>query len=389
MMTNNKKNITILGATGSIGLQTLQVIKQADCHFELNYLTINTRIDLLEEQLQHFTPKGVVITEEKAYNKFKKTTNFKGEILFGDEGLLKAVTDRTNDMVVSALVGFSGVVPTLAAIQAGTTVGLANKETLVSAGIIITEAAKKNNVALLAIDSEHNAIFQCLAGENFNDIEKLILTASGGPFLNTPIEAFEELSIAQALNHPNWSMGNKITIDSATMMNKGFEVIEAHWLFDIPREKIDVVIHPQSIIHSMVMFHDGSIKAQMGLPDMRLPIAYALSYPVRLKLDIPRLNFDTLSSLTFEKPDLNRFRCLHLAYEAMSKNGTSATILNAANEIAVNSFLNNKIKFTDIVKVIEKSLEKLIIIDNPTLDDIINIDSETRIFAENYIDTLY
>jgi 1-deoxy-D-xylulose-5-phosphate reductoisomerase len=309
-MTDNPKILTILGSTGSIGVQTLQVIDSIKGGFEINYLTTYSRIDILTEQIEKYHPRGVVIGDETLYLNFKKESNFNGTILCGEEGLCEAASDSRNDLTVSALVGFSGVIPTLSAIRAGINIALANKETLVSAGSIITDEARKYNVQIFAIDSEHSAVLQCLVGENNEEIEKIILTASGGPFLNTPIEDFKNITVNQALAHPNWSMGNKITIDSATMINKGFEIIEAYWLFDIEINKIEVVIHPQSIIHSMVQFVDGSIKAQMGHPDMRIPISYALTYPMRMKNNFQRLDFNKFNSLTFSEPDLNRFPCL-------------------------------------------------------------------------------
>jgi 1-deoxy-D-xylulose-5-phosphate reductoisomerase len=384
-MNSDIKTITILGSTGSIGFQVLDVLKTNVIPYKIAYMTINTRIDLLEEQLQRFNPIGVVITDEKAYKEFKNSTSFKGEILCGEEGVIEAASYKENDIVYSALVGFSGVLPTLAAIESNNNVALANKETLVSAGKIITQASERNNVAIIAVDSEHSAILQCIAGEKISEIEKIILTASGGPFRETPLEDFKKLDVAEALLHPNWTMGNKITIDSATMMNKGFEVIEAYWLFKIPHESIEVVIHPQSIIHSLVQFIDGSVKAQLSLPDMRIPIAYALSYPRRLKSDFPRLNLTELSSLEFYQPDYERYPCLRLAFDAIKINGTATAIVNAANEIAVAAFLKEKIRFTDIPICIDYALNKINIIANPSLDDIIQTDSETRVAVQDYI----
>ena len=384
-MKPDNRILTILGSTGSIGIQTLQVLESSIEKFSLGFITANSKIDILEQQAIKFNPVGVAISDEKFYSEFKNKTSFKGKILCGKEGVLEAASYNENDIVLSALVGFSGVQPTLAAINTSKTVALANKETLVSAGSIITSAAKEKNVAIIAVDSEHSAILQCLVGESIDTVEKIILTASGGPFWTTPEEEFESLSVEQALEHPNWSMGNKITIDSATMINKGFEVIEAHWLFGLPIKKIEVLIHPQSIVHSMVQFVDGSVKAQLGIPDMRIPISYALNYPKRLSYDFPRLELSEIGILTFEVPDYFRFPCLKLAYDAFEKGGTATAVLNAANEVAVNTFLDNKISLPEIAKMIEKSLNKIKIIAQPTLDEIIETDKETRLYVESLI----
>jgi 1-deoxy-D-xylulose-5-phosphate reductoisomerase len=380
-----KRIITVLGATGSIGIQALDVISCISDLFEINYLTTNTNIDVLEKLCLRYNPKGVVIADESAYKKFKVTTSFRGEILAGDENLIFAATHHKNDLLLSALVGFSGVKPTLAAIQRGITVALANKETLVSAGAIIMKESKKFNTSILAVDSEHSAILQCIVGESKEQIEKIILTASGGPFRNTALENFSDITLQQALKHPNWKMGSKITIDSATMMNKGFEVIEAGWLFDMSRDKIDVVIHPQSIIHSLVQFVDGSIKAQLGLPDMRIPISYALTYPERFSYDFPRLDLVKISRFDFFEPELKRYPCLELAYTAMDKSGNMPAVLNAANEICVAGFLNEKIKFTQISDFIERIMTNFNFIQNPTIEDIIQSDLETRILTKEII----
>jgi 1-deoxy-D-xylulose-5-phosphate reductoisomerase len=380
-----KRIITVLGATGSIGIQALDVISCISDLFEINYLTTNTNIDVLEKLCLRYNPKGVVIADESAYKKFKVTTSFRGEILAGDENLIFAATHHKNDLLLSALVGFSGVKPTLAAIQRGITVALANKETLVSAGAIIMKESKKFNTSILAVDSEHSAILQCIVGESKEQIEKIILTASGGPFRNTALENFSDITLQQALKHPNWTMGSKITIDSATMMNKGFEVIEAGWLFDMSRDKIDVVIHPQSIIHSLVQFVDGSIKAQLGLPDMRIPISYALTYPERFSYDFPRLDLVKISRFDFFEPELKRYPCLELAYTAMDKSGNMPAVLNAANEICVAGFLNEKIKFTQISDFIERIMTNFNFIQNPTIEDIIQSDLETRILTKEII----
>ncbi len=387
-MTKKKRTISILGSTGSIGVQALDVLDSISDNFRIAYLTANTNIDLLSEQIKKFNPIGVVVGNKELSLRLKRLIDFNGIVLYGKEGLIEAASDNINDLVLSALVGFSGVEPTMAAINTGTTIALANKETLVSAGSVIISTAKKNNVDIIAIDSEHSAILQCLIGESITEVEKIILTASGGPFFNLPKEQFNEITLKQALNHPNWNMGNKITIDSATMMNKGFEVIEAFWLFNLKKEQIDVVIHPQSIVHSLVQFVDGSMKAQLGLPDMRIPISFALSYPRRLKFDFPRLELHKLNQLTFHKPDLEKFRCLQLAFEALKLGGTSATIINAANEIAVYSFLKEEIRFTDISKLIEKALEKIDYTEKPSFQEIIDTDMETRKYIENIIKIL-
>lgn len=379
------RKISILGSTGSIGIQTLDVIEKLGDMFEINYLTINTRIDLLEPQIKKFNPKGVVISDETKYKEFKSTTSFKGEILCGEDGVISAACDDTNDLLLTALVGFAGVIPTYYALQKGIDIALANKETLVSAGSIITKLAKEKNAKILAVDSEHSAILQCLIGEDFSNIEKIILTASGGPFRNTLKSEFEKITVESALKHPNWTMGSKITIDSATMMNKGLEVIEAYWLFGLSAKQIETIVHPQSIIHSMVQFNDGSIKAQMGLPDMRVPISYALTYPKHSKFDFPRMDFEKFSNLTFEKTDLEKFECLQLAYDALEVGGTAPAIINAANEIAVQEFLNKNIGFNQIPYFISKALNTIEIIKNPSLDELINIDKITRIFTNNEI----
>lgn len=387
-MKQNKKILTILGSTGSIGKQTLDVVSSLNGMYEIGYLTVNKNIKELEKQAETFNPKGVVIKEEEYYRDFVKTTRFKGEILCGEEAVIYAAADEQNDIVVSSLVGFSGVLPTLKAIEKGIDVALANKETLVAAGEIITREAEKSGSKIIAVDSEHSAVLQGLVGEDDKSIEKIILTASGGPFLNKNIDEFEGITAREALRHPNWSMGNKITIDSATMMNKGFEVIEAYWLFGVEINQIDVVIHPQSIIHSMVQFVDGSIKAQLGLPDMRIPISYALTYPNRLKYDFPRLDLAKIGSLTFLKPDVEKFPCLDLAYKALEIGGTAPAVLNAANEIAVEAFLNEKIKFTDIHKVIQFALGKIEIKQNPSIEEIVSIDKLTRKLTSNFITNL-
>ncbi|MBK9248822.1 MAG: 1-deoxy-D-xylulose-5-phosphate reductoisomerase [Ignavibacteria bacterium] len=370
--------ISILGSTGSIGCQTLEILDLTRDEWEINFLTVNTKIAELEQQIKKYHPRGVAISDTKCYLEFKRTTSFTGEILCGEEGVCAAAGDSRNVIVMSALVGFSGVMPTLAAIETGATIALANKETLVSAGDIITKAAQVKNVKILAVDSEHSAILQCLIGESSNEIEKIILTASGGPFRELPKEEFESISLAQALRHPNWSMGNKITIDSATMMNKGFEVIEAKWLFNVPIEKIEVLVHPQSIIHSMVQFQDGSIKAQLGTPDMRVPIGYALHFPHHKPMQFPRLDLAAIGQLTFSPPDYEKFPCLQLAFDAVSMGGASPAILNAANEIAVQAFLKEEIRFIDIPVIIHKCMDTIQNVSHPTLSELTTIDEVTR-----------
>jgi 1-deoxy-D-xylulose-5-phosphate reductoisomerase len=387
-MKNGKKILTILGSTGSIGKQALDVISSLDGMYEIGWLTVNKNIVELEKQALKYKPKGVVIKEEKYYKEFIKNTQFKGEILCGEASVIEASADDENDMVLSALVGFSGVLPTLKAIEKGKDIALANKETLVAAGEVIMNAAKRSGAKILAVDSEHSAVLQSLVGEDTVSIEKIILTASGGPFFARDIKEFEQLTVKDALKHPNWNMGNKITIDSATMMNKGFEVIEAYWLFGVQRNQIDVVIHPQSIIHSLVQFVDGSVKAQLGLPDMRLPISYALTFPNRMQYDFPRLDLAKIATLTFYEPDSVKFPCLSFAYDALEQGGTLPAVLNAANEIAVEAFLNEDIKFTDIPKAISFAMENVEFIKNPTIDEIVNLDYETRILTSNFIKKL-
>lgn len=384
-MADRKKTVTILGSTGSIGTQALDVISRLPDEFEIAYLTANRNTGLLAEQIARYSPKGVVVGTSEAASELRSQINFSGEILSGREQLCRVASDSQNDLIISSLVGFSGVLPTLAAIDAGKTVALANKETLVSAGSIITRRAREMNVPLLAIDSEHSGILQCLAGEQSASIEKLILTASGGPFLNTPIEEFDRITVSQALAHPNWSMGNKITIDSATMMNKGFEVIEAYWLFGVDAAQIDVVIHPRSIVHSLVQFTDGSIKAQLGLPDMRIPISYALTYPERRAFDFPRLDLSTLRGLDFFPPDYEKFPCLRMAFEALEAGGTVPAVINAANEVAVAAFLESRIPFAGIPKIIENAAERIASISEPTIEDIVGTDEEARAIAESFI----
>ncbi len=384
-MNIKKRKICILGATGSIGTQVLDVVRTKKKLFDVITLTTNSNIELLENQCNEFNPKKVVISDFKAYNEFKRKTSYKGKILTGNDALIQVASDKECDLIISSLVGFAGVMPTLSAINAGINVALANKETLVSAGEIIIEAAKQNNVKILPIDSEHNAILQCILGEEKSFIEKLILTASGGPFFNTNKDLFNKITAKQALKHPNWIMGNKVTIDSATMMNKGFEVIEAYWLFGIDINKIDVLIHPQSIVHSLVQFIDGSIKAQLGNPDMRMPISFALTYPKRFKYNFKRLNLSDVCNLQFFKPDIEKFVCLKIAFDAIKKGGNSPAIVNAANEVAVNAFIKERIKFIDIPLFIEQALTNIPFIENPKLEEIIFTDIETRNYLNSKI----
>jgi 1-deoxy-D-xylulose-5-phosphate reductoisomerase len=352
------KRIAILGSTGSIGCNTLDVISRFPDRFKVVALSAGEKVDALAEQVRRFRPDLVSLATESAAEKLKaacpQTTT---QIYWGVEGLIRVATHPTADMVVSAIVGSAGLIPTLAAIKAGKNVALANKETLVMAGELVTSEARKNNVRIVPVDSEHSAIFQVLQGSRREDIKRVILTASGGPFLRKPRESLERVTPQDALKHPNWIMGAKITLDSATLMNKGLEVIEAHWLFDIPVFQIEVVIHPQSIIHSLVEFTDGSVLSQMGRPDMRVPIAYSLSYPERLDLPLPSLDLIGMGNLTFEAPDLKSFPCLSFAYEALEEGGTMPAVLNAANEVAVHAFMEGRIGFLDISEVIRETLK--------------------------------
>ena len=385
-MANTIKNIAILGSTGSIGTQALEVIGQNPGLFKTYMLSANNNADLLIAQAVQFSPAYVIICDKNKYQYVKDALAVTSvKVLSGVEAIVDIVADPVIDMVLTAMVGFSGLEPTIAAIKAGKDIALANKETLVVAGELITDLAKKHNVKLLPVDSEHSAIFQCLAGEENNAIEKIILTASGGPFRGKNLAFLASVMREDALKHPNWVMGAKITIDSASLMNKGLEVIEAKWLFDLKAEQIDVIVHPQSIIHSMVQFEDGSLKAQMGLPDMKLPIQYAFTYPNRLKNNFKRFDFVNYPNLTFEKADVKTFRNLALAFEALGKGGNMPCIINAANEIAVSGFLNNAIGFLAMSDVIENCMQKIAYIANPTLDDYLNTDKETRIFAKNLI----
>lgn len=380
------RNITILGSTGSIGKSSLEVISRNPDRYRVSYLIANRNIGLLEKQIEIFKPKGVAVINECAGSVLRKLVNGTLEILTGIEGVEELVQREDTDVVISSLVGFAGLRPTIKAIESGKTVALANKETLVVAGELIMDLSRRRNVKIIPVDSEHSAILQCLIGENPETIARVLLTASGGPFLNTPIEKLAEVTVDEALNHPNWRMGNKITIDSATLMNKGLEVIEAHHLFSLPPEKIEVVIHPQSIIHSMVEFIDGSIKAQLGVPDMKIPIQYALTYPERIASTYDRVDFTQIASMEFMKPDMEQFPCLQLAIEAMRARGTMPAVLNAANEVAVHAFLNKEIPFTQIPKLIEKAMEHHTPELHPTLERIEEADRMTREFVRNFIE---
>lgn len=378
----SKKRIAILGSTGSIGTQALDVIEANPDVFSVEVLTAQNNADLLIEQAVKFAPKVVVIGNELLADKVTAAlASFPITVYSGDSALVSVVESDSIDIVLTAMVGYAGLLPTIHAIKAGKNIALANKETLVVAGELITNLARENNVSIYPVDSEHSAIYQCLVGEEKNPIEKIILTASGGPFRGKDRAFLAAVTKQQALKHPNWSMGAKITIDSATLMNKGLEVIEAKWLFDLSASQIDVIVHPQSIIHSMVQFADGSIKAQMGLPDMKLPIQYALHYPYRLKSSFPRFDFTAYPSLTFEKPDLETFRNLAIAYEALERGGNAACIVNAANEIAVEAFLHDRISFLEISDVITECIAKIAYIENPAYLDYVETNEATRRFA--------
>ena len=385
-MSENKKQIAILGSTGSIGKQALEVIADNNELFEVYALTANNQVDLLIEQALRFRPEMVVIANEQHYLKLKEAlTGLPIKVFAGNESVAQIAEMQPIDMVLTAMVGYSGLKPTINAIKAGKKIALANKETLVVAGELICDLVKQYNSSIIPVDSEHSAIFQCLTGEGNNPIEKLILTASGGPFRTKSIAELEHVTSAQALKHPNWEMGAKITIDSASMMNKGFEIIEAKWLFGVSPEQIDVVVHPQSIIHSMVQFADGSIKAQLGLPDMKLPIQYAFTYPDRLKTNFSRLDFNICTQFTFEQPDTERFRNLAFAYYAMDRGGNMPCILNAANEIVVAEFLKNKIGFLQMSDIIEKVMAKADFIANPGYEDYVKTDEMVRVLTKNFI----
>lgn len=383
---NQKKGIAILGSTGSIGTQALEVIEAYPDYFDLQVITAGKNADLLIEQALKYKPNTVVITEESLYDKVKTALIDEDvHVYAGSESLCQVVESNEVHTVLTALVGYAGLKPTLRAIEAKKTIALANKETLVVAGELVTRLAKENGVNIYPVDSEHSAIFQCLVGEFQNKIEKIYLTASGGPFRGWTLEQLKDVKKEQALKHPNWTMGAKITIDSASLMNKGLEVIEAKWLFNLTPDEIDVIVHPQSIVHSLVQFEDGSMKAQMGLPDMKLPIQFALTFPARFKTDFPRFNFMDYPQLTFEKPDRTVFKNLDLAYRAMEIGGTAACALNAANEIAVEAFLNDQIGFLDIANINEATMLHIAVIQQPVYEDFVKSDADARAFARSLV----
>jgi 1-deoxy-D-xylulose-5-phosphate reductoisomerase len=385
-MRHEKKQIAILGSTGSIGTQALEVIRKHPDLFEAYALTAHRNVELLIEQAKKFLPEMVVIADEQKYSRLKEALkHLPIKVWAGEDALSQVVRAAPVQMVLTAMVGYSGLKPTLSAIRAGKAIALANKETLVVAGDLVTRLALENQVPIIPVDSEHSAIFQCLAGESNNPIEKIILTASGGPFRTFSQEQLAHVTPKEALKHPNWNMGAKITIDSASLMNKGFEMIEAKWLFGLTTEQIEIVVHPQSIIHSMVQFEDSSVKAQMGLPDMRLPIQYALAYPDRIYADFERLDFSRYPALTFEEPDKKRFRCLELAYRAIQQGGNMPCVLNAANETVVAGFLKDRISFPAMSEIIEQTMEEISFIASPNLEDYIQTDAEARRRAEEKI----
>ncbi len=385
MNTKERKRIAILGSTGSIGTQALQVIAEHSDLYEAYVLTANNNVELLVEQARSFLPEAVVIANEEKYVQVRDAlADLPIKVYAGADALCQIVQEKPVDIVLAAMVGYAGLRPTMNAIRAGKTIALANKETLVVAGELINRLADEYHADILPVDSEHSAIFQCLAGE-VSPIEKIILTASGGPFRTLTLEQLAMVTKEQALKHPNWSMGAKITIDSASMMNKGFEVIEARWLFGVAPEQIQVVVHPQSIVHSAVQFADGAVKAQMGMPDMRLPIQYAFSYPLRLKSSFERLDLFRISELTFEQPDTHRFRNLSLAYEALRRGGNMPCILNAANEVTNRAFLEDRIGFLQMSDVIETVMQKAPFVASPTYEDYMQTDAEARRIATNCI----
>ena len=384
-----KKGIAILGSTGSIGTQALEVIEAYPDKFDLQVITAGKNADLLITQALKFKPNSVVISDETQYSKVKEAlANEEIHVYAGDDAICQVVESNDVHVVLTALVGYAGLKPTLRAIWAKKTIALANKETLVVAGELVTEEARKNGVNIYPVDSEHSAIFQCLVGEFHNKIEKIYLTASGGPFRGFSLKQLQKVTKTQALKHPNWEMGAKITIDSASLMNKGLEVIEAKWLFNLAPNQIDVIVHPQSIVHSLVQFEDGSMKAQMGLPDMKLPIQFALTYPDRWKTDFPRFNFMDYPQLTFEQADRTNFKNLDLAYKAMELGGTAACAINAANEIAVDAFLKEQLSFLDIARLNEQVMNETTFVKTPQLEDYVTVDSESRRLATDFIGKL-
>lgn len=382
------KSLSILGSTGSIGTSTLKIVSAFKNRFSVKALAAHTNVDTLADQIIFFQPKIAVVKDQETADKLEERLprNSKIKILQGIDGYQEAAALDGVDLVVGAMVGAAGLLPTLAAIEAGKDLALANKETLVMAGELVMPAAASKGVKIFPVDSEHSAIFQCLLGNRRQDLKKILLTASGGPFRKLAADAFKKITSADALNHPNWSMGNKITIDSATLMNKGLEVIEARWLFDVPHEKIEVVVHPQSIVHSMVAYQDGTVIGQMGIPDMKGAIAYALSFPERLELEQPIPDFNAISNLTFEAPDLNRFPCLRLAYEACASGGTLPAVMNAANEVAVGAFLKDRIAFTSISTLVQDIMTSHSYCKNPDLKTIIDADQWARDKSELWID---
>ncbi len=385
MKPGKPRHIAILGSTGSIGTQALDVIsKQPDGIFEIEVLTAHSNAELLIEQARRYNPNIVVITDESKYTKVKDAlSDIDVKVFAGLKSASEAVCMDNVDIVLAAMVGFSGLIPVIDAIKAKKTIALANKETLVVAGEIMTKLVNENNVSLIPVDSEHSAIFQCILGEEYHEIEKIILTASGGPFLGMNLKQLEKVKPADALKHPTWNMGSKVTIDSATLMNKGLEMIEARWLFGVKQDRIEVVVHPQSIIHSMVTFCDGSVKAQMSVPDMRMPILFALSFPTRLMTDLKRFDPAETGSLSFAKPDTESFPCLKIAYDSVKKGGNTPCIMNAANEIAVSSFLDGKIRFTQIPEVINGTILKTSFIKDINTDNLMASDKEAREIAKN------
>ena len=380
-----KKRIAILGSTGSIGTQALKIVKEFPDKFELNLISANSNDKLLLKQAVEFQPNDVVINSEEGYKNIKKNIRGNSSIHHGAGSLCQLIENNDYDVVLIAIVGFAALLPTISAIKSNKKIALANKETLVVGGEIISSLLKKSKSTIIPVDSEHSAIFQCLQGEDINRVENIILTASGGPFRGFDLKRLGSVSKKEALNHPNWSMGNKITIDSATLMNKGFELIETKWLFDVPFNKIKVLVHPESIIHSLVEFIDHSVIAQLGQPSMYIPIFYALNHPVRNKSYAPKLNLTEIGSLNFEEPNKNVFKHLNFAYEAIKAGGSYGCVLNAANEVAVDSFLREKINFLEMASIIEKSLEKITFVKNPTLEDLLEIDLKTRVFARSII----
>lgn len=379
------KNISILGSTGSIGTQTLDVVREIG-GLNVKAITANNNIDLLEKQIREFKPDIAAVMDEENADKLKfRVKDCNTKVLSGIEGLIEAAVYEDSDTVVTSVVGNIGIVPTFEAIKAGKNIALANKETLVSAGELIINAVEKNNVKIYPVDSEHSAIFQCLRGNEENKIRRILLTASGGPFRGRTRDELLNVKAEDALKHPNWNMGKKVTIDSASLMNKGLEVIEAKWLFGVDVEDIEVLIHPQSIVHSAVEYEDGAVIAQMGEPDMKVPIQYALTYPKRVKNSFPKIDFSVRNSLTFEKPDMDTFKCLSLAYRAIKTGGTMPTVMNGANEIAVSAFLENKIGFLDIAEIIEKTMSSYTVKYDYTVDDLVDADKWARNFSNNII----